>query len=259
MAVQTGGTIGTAASALGVNLTPGGNVSQADMNSLLGGIKDAITGNYYSTIKLAAGTALSSFYNFFNAGLGQPDPYPLSTVTGPAPILSKVETNVLVAANFGLTPPYDILIDSIGLYVHPFIIKRDLDVLTLYSYFEFTILGKVQWDGKIESYPSGMGYTGFSTQSNESGWQLGVPDPNSKKRFGHFGKYLSPNLTFAWPIYFPPTSGPVGGVYPPTGATGVPSQPSLLPYAATPTPGLGAWLVARMFGILGRPDRKSVV
>jgi hypothetical protein len=232
------------------SLVPGG---QVDMNSLIGNIKDAITGNYYSTVKLAAGTTLAAFYNLFNAGLGQPDPYPLSTVTGAAPILTKVETNVLVAANFGLTPPYDIVIDSVGVYVHPFVSKNDLDILTLYSYFEFAILGKVQWDGKLESYPAGMGYSGFSTQTNESGWQMGNPDPNAKKRFGHFGKYLSPNLTFSWPIYFPPTSGPVGGTYPPTAASGTPAAATLSAYANTPTPGHGAWIRGHMFGILGRP------
>ena len=247
------GTLGQQAAAAGVTLVPGQNVTQADMNALMGGIKDVVTGFYYSTVKLAAGTALSSFYNFFNAGLGQPDPYPLSTVTGPAPILTKVETNVIVASNFGLTPPYDIIIDSIGLYIDPMTVKRDLDVIRLYSYFEFSILGKVQWDGKVEFYPTGQGISGFSTQTNESGWQNGISDPNAKKRFGEYGKYLSPNLTFAWPLFFPPTSGPVGGTFPPTAATGVPSQASLLAYTATPTPGIGTQLRAVMSGILGRP------
>jgi hypothetical protein len=249
------GTLGQQAAAAGVTLVPGQNVTQADMNALMGGIKDVVTGYYYSTVKLAAGTALASFYNFFNAGLGQPDPYPLSTITGAAPILTKVETNVIVASNFGLTPPYDIIIDSLGLYVHPFTIKQDLDTLTLYSYFEFTILGKVQWDGKLEFYPPGQGYSGFSTQTTESGWQNGISDPNAKKRFGEYGKYLSPNLTFAWPLYFPPTSGPVGGIFPPVYAasSGVPSQASLTAGNATPTPGNGTQLRAIMSGILGRP------
>ncbi len=246
------GTIQQAAQNAGIALTPGQNVGP-DLNALIGGMKDVVTGFYYSTIKLAAGTTLLSQYNFFAAGLQQPDPYPLSTVTGGTPALSKVETNVLVASNQGLTPPYDIIIDSLGMFIHPFTIKRDLDVLSLYSYFEFQILGKVQWDGKMEFYPAGMGYSGFSTQTNESGWQLGISDPNAKKRFGEYGKYLSPNLTFSWPLYFPPTSGPVSGTYPPTAATGAPAAASLLAYASTPTPGLGTWLRAQMSGILGRP------
>lgn len=248
------GTLGQQAAAAGVTLVPGQNVTQADMNALMGGIKDVVTGFYYSTVKLAAGTALASFYNFFNAGLGQSDPYPLSYITaGTSVILTKVETNVIVASNFGLTPPYDIIIDSLGLYVHPFTIKQDLDILTLYSYFEFSILGKVQWDGKLEFYPTGQGYSGFSTQTTESAWQNGISDPNAKKRFGEYGKYLSPNLTFAWPLFFPPTSGPVGGIFPPTGGAGVPSQASLTSATATPTPGNGSQLRAVMSGILGRP------
>jgi hypothetical protein len=219
-----------------------------DMNAFLGGIKDAITGNYYSTIKLAAGTALLAQYNFFQAALQELDPYPLSTIVGPPwPTLSKVETNIMNKANNGLTPPYDMVIDSVGCFVHPFTIKADVDILTLYSYFEFSILGKVQWDGKIESYPAGMGYSGFTSQSNESGWMLGLPDANAKKRFGHFGKYLSPNLQYAVPLYFPPTSGPVSG------PTHQPVQPVLTAGNATPTPGLGTWIRFHMFGILGRP------
>jgi hypothetical protein len=239
------GTLNQAVTAAGMSPLVGGQ--NVDMNSLLGNIKDAVTGNYYSTIKLAPGTALADFYNFFNAGLGQADTYPLGTVAGPPPILTKVETNVFVASGFGLTPPYDIVIDSIGLYVHPMTIKADMDILTLYSYFEFSILSKVQWDGKIESYPAGMGYSGFSTQTDESGWQLGLPDPNSKKRFGHYGKYLSPNLQFMFTVFFPPSSGPV------IAPAVRPGQASLTADSATPTPGVGTWLRGHMFGILGRP------
>jgi len=219
------------------------------MNALLGGIKDAVTGSYYSTIKFAAGTTLAAAYSFFNAGLSQPDPYPLPLNTTTSP-LSKVETNFVGNnAGSGLSAPFDLVIESVGVYVHPETIKADLDILTLYSYFEFTILQKVQWDGKLEAYPAGMGYSGFTSQSNESGWQTGLPDPNSTKRFGRFGKYLAPQLMFGFSIYFPPTSGPLAGA---PGAL-VPVAPTLTSGSATPTPGVGTWLRAHMFGILGRP------
>lgn len=227
-------------------LTPGGNVS-ADLNALLGGIKDANTGSYYSTIKFAPGTVLAARYDFFGAGLTQPDPYPLPANTSTSP-LSKVETNFVGNnAGSGLSAPFDEVVDSVAIYVHPMTIKADLDILTQYSYFEFSILQKVQWDGKIEAYPAGMGYSGFSTQTTESGWQLGTSDPNARKRFGHFGKYLAPQLMFGFTIFFPPTSGPLQGV------PLVPGAPVLTKDTATPTAGVGTWIRAHMIGILGRP------
>lgn len=228
-----------------VPVTPGGTV---DMNALLGGISDRVTGNFYYTLKLAAATSLLERYTLFNAALGDADPYPLSTIVGPPfPTLSKVETNIPSKANTGLTPPYDIVIDSVAVYVEPSTIKADLDILETYGYFEFAILSKVQWDGKFVAYPPGIGYSGFSTQSNESGWQIGMSDPSARKRFGHFGKYLAPNVQWSFNLFFPATSGPVSAI------TNQPGQASLTASNASPTPGVGTVIRAFMFGLLGRP------
>jgi hypothetical protein len=221
-----------------------GNV---DINSLMQGVSDRVTGQYYYTLKLAAGTVLQAQYNLFSAALAEVDPYPLATIIGPAPMLSKVETNIPTRASAGLPPPYDIVIDSIGLFIQPSTIKADVDILIQYSYFEFAILGKVQWDGKLESYPAGMGLSGFSTQTTESGWQLGLPSPNEKKRFGKYGKYLAPQLQWSFTLFFPPTSGPI------TAPATVPGAAQLTASSATPTDGVGTMIRAYLFGLIDRP------
>jgi hypothetical protein len=215
------------------------------MNALLQGVTDRVTGNYYYELQLDPGIALQSQYNLFNAALSQQDPYPLLTITGPAPMLSKVETNIPAPALQGLPIPYDIVIGSIGLYIAPNTIKQDVDTLIQYGYFEFAILGKVQWDGKFDAYPSGIGLTGFTTQTTESGWTIGVPSPNDTKRFGRYGKYLAPQVMWSFTLFFPPTSGPV--------AAGARAAATLAPANATPTPGVGAVLRAYLFGLVDRP------
>jgi len=218
-----------------------------DMNALIQGTADRVTGNYYYTLKLAAGTTMNAQYNLFNAALGDPDPYPLTSLTPgtSAPMLSKVETNIPAKSSSGLPIPYDIVVDSIGCYIDPTTIKADVDMFRQYGYFEFAILSKVQWDGKFEAYPAGMGLSGFTTQSNESGWQLGDPSPNAKKRFGQYGKYLAPQLQWSFNIFFPPTSGPV--------VSGSIVAPSLLASNATPTAGVGLMFRTYLFGLIDRP------
>ena len=219
-----------------------------DINALIQGTADRVTGHWYYTLKLAAGAVLAAQYNLFNAALNDPDPYPLATIVGPPfPILTKVETNIPSRCNNGLPPPYDTVVDSIGCFIQPSTIKADVDTFLQYGYFEFSILSKVQWDGKLEAYPAGMGLTGFTTQTNESGWTVGVADPGGKKRFGRYGKYLAPNLMWSFNLFFPPGSGPV------IAHATQPAAPSLLASAATPTPGVGLTFRAFVFGLIDRP------
>jgi len=151
------------------------------------------------------------------------------------------------SAQQGFPAPWDIIVDSLGWFVQQNTIKADVDLLTQYSYFEFAILGKVQWDGKIDVYPAGVGLSGFTTQSNESGWQLGLPDPNARKRFGHYGKYLAPLMNWSMTLFLPPQSGPV------TAPATVRGAATLTASNATPTPGAGLVLRSYLFGLVDRP------
>ena len=236
----------TQATVRGTTVPVGAN-NTVDLNAFVGGLSDRIPGNYYDTLQLDPATTFQSSYNFFINPLNAPDPYPLASITGAAPVRTKVETNMPASAQQGFPAPWDIIVDSLGWFVQQDTIKADMDLLTQYSYFEFAILGKVQWDGKIDVYPAGVGLSGYSTQSNESGWQLGLPDPNARKRFGHYGKYLAPLMNWSMTPFFPPQSGPV------TAPATVRGAATLTAANATPTPGAGLVLRSYLFGLVDRP------
>ena len=140
------------------------------------GTADRVTGHWYYTLKLAPATTLASQYNLFNAALNDPDPYPLSTITGPPfPVLSKVETNIPSRCNNGLPPPYDTVVDSIGCFIQQDTIKSDVDIFLKYGYFEFSILSKVQWDGKMEAYRPGWAYRASRLRRPKAAGKWGWP------------------------------------------------------------------------------------
>lgn len=206
-----------------------------DMNALQAGVVDRVSGFYYYTLELAASAVLQPTYNLFNAAVSEADPYPL--VAGD--VLTKVKTNILTRASQGFAPPYDIVVDSIGIEFDPLMTADDIDLIMRYSYFEFSILQKIQWEGKIEAYPAGMGIQGATSQNAESMWNNGVPAPPFRKRFGNFGKYLGPNTLWSWTINFPANAGPV--------ANGVHTTPTLS------SAGNGACVRFYLFGLLDRP------
>jgi hypothetical protein len=206
-----------------------------DMNALQGGIVDRVTGFYYYTLELAAGALLAPVYNLFNAFIGQPDPYPL--VVGD--VLTETKTNMLTTCNQGFQPPWDIVVDSIGIECDPMMAPADIDLITRYSYFKFSILQKMQWEGKLEAYPAGMGISGATSQNAQSQWNVGDPTPLSRKRFGRYGKYLGPQTMWNWDLFFPANAGPV--------AAGVHTQAQLS------SGGIGAVIRFYLFGLLDRP------
>lgn len=210
-----------------------------DMNALIANTVDRVTGFYYYTLELAAGQALAPSYNLFNAAVSEQDPYSLSATPQ---VLTKVKTNILTRASQGFAPPYDIVVDSIGIEVDPMTNPADINTLMRYSYFELAILQKIQWEGKIQDYPAGVGITGATSQNAQSQWNNGTADPNSKKRFGRYGKYLAPQVMWSWSLNFPANNGPIVAT--------LPTQPVLLTAAAG---GVGAVLRFYLFGLLDRP------
>jgi hypothetical protein len=174
-----------------------------DINALIGQMVDRGIWHYYYTLKLAAGATLGSQYTLFNAAVGSADPYPL---TG-TPILTKVETNMPNTSTNGFNAPRDLILDQIGFQFNN---TRLADMVTFdqYSYFEFKIIDKVFFEGKLKFHPSGTGFYGNSTQTSESLWTLGIPDPTATNRFNNFSKYIAPQMNWSIVLYFPPTSGP---------------------------------------------------
>ena len=219
-----------------VPVSPSGAV---DMNALIANTVDRVTGFYYYSLELAAGQALAPSYNLFNAAVSEQDPY---TLAGTPQVLTKVKTNILTRASQGFAPPYDIVVDSIGIEIDPLTNAADIALLNRYSYFEFAILQKIQWEGKMEAYPAGMGVNGSTVQNAQSMWNNGLPFPDGRKRFGRYGKYLAPQVMWSWTLNFPANNGPIVAT--------VPTQPTLLDAKSG---GVGAVLRFYLFGLLDRP------
>ena len=225
-----------ATSPSGVQYNP--QTMTVDMNSLQAGIVDRVSGFYYYTLELAAGAALAPTYNLFNAAVTEADPYPLVAND----VLTKVKTNILTRANAGFAPPYDIVVDAVGIEVDPLMNPADINLISRYSYFEFKILQKMQWEGKIEAYPAGMGIQGATAVNAQAQWNNGVPEHGARKRFGRYGKYLGPQTMWSWELNFPANAGPV--------VAGAHTVPTLL---TANQGGIGACIRFYLFGLLDRP------
>ncbi len=227
------GTAGLVTSPSGVQYNP--QTLTVDMNSLQAGIVDRVSGLYFYTLELAAGAVLQPTYSLFNAFIGQQDPYPLVAND----VLTEVKTNMYSTSNQGFNPPWDIVLDSIGVEFDPQMTPADIDLVSRYSFFQFKILQKMQWEGKLENYPAGMGISGATSQNAQSQWNNGEPNPNARKRFGRYGKYLGPQTMWSWDLNFPANAGPVIG--------GVHTTPTLS------SSGNGACIRFYLFGLLDRP------
>jgi hypothetical protein len=179
---------------------PNGGV---DINALIGQMVDRGIWHYYYTLKLAAGATIGSQYTLFNSATGSPDPYPLSG----SPILTKVETNMPNTSTNGFNAPRDLILDQLGFAFNNTRLA-DMVAFDQYSYFEFKIIDKVFFEGKLKFHPSGTGFSGFSTNTGEGNWTAGIPNPMATNRFNNFSKYIAPQMNWSLVLYFPPTSGP---------------------------------------------------
>jgi len=88
-------------------------------------------------------------------------------------------------SNQGFNPPWDIVLDSIGVEFDPQMTPADINLVSRYSFFQFKILQKMQWEGKLENYPAGMGISGATSQNAQSQWNNG--DPNRMRASGSAG------------------------------------------------------------------------
>lgn len=179
---------------------PVDGMGRPDINAIIGEMVDRGVWTYYYTLKLAAGATVANSYALFNAALGSADPYPLTT---PAPVLTKVETNIPTAPFF--TAPTDLILDSIGFeFVND---GRLADIVAFIKncYFEMKIDSKIFFEGQLDMYPNGTGVAGFTTQTSESSWTIGVPNLHSRNRFGNYAKYIAPLQRYSLVVYFPTT------------------------------------------------------
>ena len=232
----------------------GQNAGSVNINALLASMVSRDIWTYYYTLKLASGTALAPQYVLFNAPSGQADPYPLAAAS-PAPVLTHVETNMPSASSNGFTAPRDLILNRIGFYFLPGgsgnsattegvgteMNVNDMYAFCQYSYFEFKIIEKIFIEGYLELQPSGVGFSGFSTNSATNIVGLGMVNPHATNKMNDFAKYLAPQMPWSLTIFFPANSGPISGT--------TPSQVSLL---SSGSAGRGLVLKTNLTGLTDR-------
>lgn len=233
----------------GVSVSPASN---ADINALLGGIVDRKKWYWYDTLKLPPGTTVSNTpYSFFATAQGQADPYNASAIK------TFLETN-LVGQGGQFSSPYDMVLTNLGFKFATDNILYDMIQITKYGYFEFKILEKTFFKGHLWRHPAGAGIQGFSTQTAESAWTNGNPDPGAIYYFGQWSKYIPPLTTFSLTLQFFETVG-VAMTGSTTGtlgakATAVGQSAAALPTLLTTNQGgNGIWIIAMMNGLSDGP------
>jgi hypothetical protein len=214
---------------MGGKMVPVDKNGRPDINAILGGYVDRGIWTYYYTVKIAAGATVGTQYSFFGAAMNQADPYPLVT---PAPVLTKLETNI-PQGNF-FNPPRDMILDQLGFVFSYDTRIVDITAFLKNSYFEFKIDDKIFFEGGLDLHPPGVGISGMTTQSSESAWNIGMPNPHAVCRFGNFAKYIAPMQRYSLVVYFPEAT------------------PTLLQSATAPAGGHGMWIRALMKGLTDR-------
>ena len=227
------------------------NMGAADINALLGGIVDRKKWYWYDTLKFAPGaTVVSTPYNFFQTGVGQQDPYNANAVK------TQLETNIAPPGG-QFSSPYDIVLTNLGFKFATDMNLYDIVQIEKYAYMEFKILEKTFFKGHVWRHPPGAGITGATSQTSESAWNNGVPDPGSIYYFGQWSKYIPPLTNFSLTLTFFETVGmAVTGSN--TGtlgakATAAGQSAAALPTFLTASNGNGVWLIAFMNGLSDGP------
>jgi hypothetical protein len=239
----------------GTALAPGASVnmaSSADINALLGGIVDRKKWYWYDTLKFAPGAqTVTTPYSWFATAQGQSDPYNNNAIK------TFLETNI-VGQGGQFSSPYDMVMTNLGFYFTPDAKLYDITQILKYGYFEFKILEKTFFKGHLWRHPPGAGLSGATSQTTESVWNNGVPDPGAIYYFGQWSKYIPPLTTFSLTLTFfesvgVATSGTAGGTLPASAVAAGQSgsnQPTLLTQGQG---GNGLFLIAFMNGLSDGP------
>ena len=244
--------LATKTAAGAVPLAAGASVNMsADINALLGGIVDRKKWYWYDTLKFVPGqTVVQTPYNWFQVAVGQQDPYNASAVK------TMLETNITPPGG-QFSSPYDIVLTNLGFKFAEDNTLYDIVQVTKYGYIEFKILEKTFFKGHTWRHPPGAGMTGATSQTSESVWNNGVPDPGSIYYFGQWSKYIPPLTGFSLTLQFLETVG-MATTGSNTGTLGAKATAAGQSAAALPTvlpaaTGNGIWLIAFMNGLSDGP------
>jgi len=196
MAAGGGAYLGATKTGMGksIPVTPQGNI---DINALIQNMVDRRKKYFYDTIKFAPGATVSNTpYGYFATALNQPDPYNGNIVK------TFLETNLTPPAG-QFNPPYDLIINNLGFLFNADVRAYDMTQFLKLCWFEFKILEKVMWNGGMLRHPPGAGISGFSSQTAESFWNNGDPQPGAIWWFENYRKYIPPLVGFTCTLNFP--------------------------------------------------------
>jgi hypothetical protein len=226
--------------------------SVPDINALLGGVVDRKKWYWYDTLKFPPGyQTVTGEYNFFTQAVGQADLYNANATK------TLLETN-LTGQGGQFSSPYDMVLTNLMFKFAEDNRIYDINQIVKYGYFKFSILEKTFFKGHLWRHPAGAGFTGMSTQSNESVWNNGVPDPAAIYYFGQWSKYIPPLTTFNLTLQFFETvgvaiSGTNGGTLTAAATAAGQSGSSLPTLLTNQQQGNGVWLIAGMNGLSDGP------
>ena len=197
---QAGTYLGQSQTANGAPIPVNKQTGQIDINALIGQTLDRRKMYYYSTFRLTPGsTVATQQYRLFNQQVGDPDPYFGSQT------LTYAETNMESRGMFN--PPFDCIVDNLMFKFGEDNRLFDILQITKMCFMEFYILQKWMWQGHLWRHPAGAGISGYSTQSSESSWVNGIPEPGAIWYFRDFKKYIPPLVNFRLMLNFPETYG----------------------------------------------------
>ncbi len=224
-----------------------------DVNSLIANMVDRTPWAWYDTLKIPPGGTVVSSYTLFQQQKGTPDQYNGNQTK------TFVETNMLNGGSFN--PPYDLLLNRIGVEVFADTLLYDIEQIFKFSYLELSIQEKTFFRGPLQWWPAGSGISGMSAKTNESAWNNGTANPYATRSFGNFSRYIAPLMNFAVTIYFPETVGAATNT-----AVGATTNLSAAQIAAGQTAaalpiisnnssqgGSGVWMKVYLDGLVDRP------
>lgn len=249
MGMYDGYTIGGRA---GATIPTNPKTGALDVNSLIANMVDRTPWAWYDTLKLAPGATVVSSYTLFQQQKGTPDQYNGNQTK------TFNETNMLNGGSFN--PPYDLLLQRIGIEFFPDTSLYDIEQVMKFGYMEMSIQEKTFFRGPLQWWPAGTGIRGATTQSGESAWSNGTANPYATRGFGNYSRYIAPLMNFAVTIYFPETVGAatntaVGATTNLSAAQVANGQTAAaLPILSTQAQGgSGVWLKVYLDGLVDRP------
>lgn len=170
-----------------------GEAQGKNTNAVMADWVDRGPWQYWDTITFLGGAAVAQTYSPFSIPIGAADP-----ITNT--IKTRLQTNMQRGNQF--PPPKCLLLMAIGFYFDPTWTKADIAKILNACYMQFKIDDKVFHEGFLWDFPPGGGLTGFTQNSGDAAFILGLPAPQYQRRYGEWSKYIAPIQQFEMLLSF---------------------------------------------------------